>query len=219
MAMTEPDAFSLALRLHRQGRLTEAEQTCLTVLEGQPTHFAATHLLGIIAMQTLRPELAAQRIGAAIKLCPDRAEPYYNLGLSLAMLNRADDALAGYAKAIALKPDYAAAHNNRGNLLRSLGRLEEALRSYDQAIAHQPDHADSFNADSMKRWRVSNGPRVCVRMTRRCTSTSATRYAIWDGSRRHCRITTKPSLCGPTPLNRIVIAAWPRPRWVSLKRR
>jgi tetratricopeptide (TPR) repeat protein len=145
MAMTEPDAFSFALLMHRQGRLTEAEQTCLAVLKSQPTHFAATHLLGIIAMQTQRPELATQLIRTAIELCPDRAEPHYNLGLARTMLNRPLEALANYDRAIALKPEYAAAHNNRGNLLRSLGRLEEALRSYDEAIAHQPDHADAFN--------------------------------------------------------------------------
>ena len=43
------------LALHRQGKLADAERCCGEVLERQPDHFEAQHLLGVIARQTRRP--------------------------------------------------------------------------------------------------------------------------------------------------------------------
>ena len=50
----------------------------------------------------------------AIRLKPDRAEAYYNLGVTYGDLGRRHEEIAAYQQAIRLKPDYAAAHNNLG---------------------------------------------------------------------------------------------------------
>ena len=41
-----------AMTLHQQGRLVEAERIYREVLQRQPNHFDALHLLGVIALQT-----------------------------------------------------------------------------------------------------------------------------------------------------------------------
>ena len=129
--------------LHRQGKLADAERCYGEVLQRQPDHFDALHLVGVIARQTRRTERGVELIKKAIGLNPNVAEAHYNLGNALRDLKRSEEALASYDKAIALKPDIVEAHINRGNALRELKRPAEALASYDKAIALKPDYAEA----------------------------------------------------------------------------
>jgi len=133
--------FEQAARLHRQGRLAEAEPIYREVLRQQPDHFDALHLLGVIAIDTRRAEDGAGLIKKAIALNGHDAFAHNNLGKALLDLKRPAEALASCDRAIELAPDFAMAHNNRGKALADLGRLAEALASYDRAIARSPDDA------------------------------------------------------------------------------
>ena len=113
------------------------------VLQRKPNHFDALHLLGVVARQTRRPELAIELIKKAIGVNPRVAAAHINLGNALKDLKRPAEALASYDNAIALKPDFAEAYNNRGNVLMDLKRPAEALASYDRAIALKPDFAEA----------------------------------------------------------------------------
>ena len=137
--------FQQGLTFHQRGQLSQAKAAYEQVLEKQPKHFDALHLLGVIANQTKNLTLADELIGKAIEINPNVASAYSNRGNVLQALKRLDDALASYDKAIALKPDYADAFNNRGNALQELKRLDDALASYDKAIALKPDYADALN--------------------------------------------------------------------------
>ena len=145
--------------LHQQGKLAEAERCYGEVLQQQPNHFDALHLLGVIARQTRRTERGVELIKRAIGLNPNVAEAHSNLGNALMDLKRPAEALASYDKAIALKPDYAEAHNNRGIALRDLKRPEEALASYDKAIALKPDYAEAL----LQSRRCADGPQASRR--------------------------------------------------------
>src|SRR5262245_24687615 len=103
--------------LHRKGKLADAESCYVEVLQQRPDHFAALHLLGVIARQTRRTERAVELIQKAIGLNPNVAAAHDSLGNALMDLRRPTEALASYDKAIALKRDFAVAHNNRGNAL------------------------------------------------------------------------------------------------------
>jgi protein O-GlcNAc transferase len=133
------------MALHRQEKLADAERCYVEVLQRRPTHFAALHLLGVIACQTRRTERGVELIERAIGLNPNVAEAHNNLGNGLRGLKRPAEALASYDKAIALKSGFAEAHNNRGNALMDLKRHEEAITSYDNAIALNPDYANAYN--------------------------------------------------------------------------
>ncbi len=137
--------FQQGLTFHQRGQLSQAKAAYEQVLEKQPKHFDALHLLGVVAGQTKNPALAAELIGRAIDVNPNSASAFNNHGSALKELKRLDDALTSYDKAIALKPDYAEAFNNRGNALKELKRLDDALTSYDKAIALKPDYAEAFN--------------------------------------------------------------------------
>ncbi len=137
--------FTQALAWHQQGLLADAERVYREILQRQPNHFDALHLLGVIALQTRDTARAAELIGKAIELNANIATAHSNLGKALHDLNRPEQALASFDKAIALEPGFAMAHNNRGNLLVGLVRPAEALVSLDKAIALEPGLAMAHN--------------------------------------------------------------------------
>jgi protein O-GlcNAc transferase len=137
--------FERGFLLHRQGKLVEAEQLYVEVVQLNPTHFDALHFLGVIALQTGRTQRSVDLITKAIGLKPGHAEAYNNRGNGFFELKRMQDALASYDKAIALKPDYADAYNNRGNGFFELKRMQDALASYDKAIALKPGYSEAYN--------------------------------------------------------------------------
>jgi tetratricopeptide (TPR) repeat protein len=131
--------------LHRAGRLDEARACYEAVLQSDPLHFDALHLLGASYVddgETLRGVSLLER---AIDANPDVPEAHNNLAKALNDLKRHDEALACCDRAIALRRDFAEAHNNRGLALHGLRRFEEALASCDEALALNPGFALAHN--------------------------------------------------------------------------
>lgn len=141
-------AFTEALRkaaaLYDAGDWALAEETCRHILHERSDHPGALHLLGMIAAQTGRGELAAELLGRAVSHKPRDASIRNNLGNVLRALKRLEEAVASYALAIELRPEYAEAHNNLGVVLQALGRLDEALASYERAIELTPNFAEAL---------------------------------------------------------------------------
>src|SRR6186997_2685660 len=98
--------FDYGVTLHQQGKLAEAERIYGEILERQPNHFDALHLLGVLAVQTGRTERGVGLIKQAIAMNAGNAVAHNHLGNALTELRRADEALASYDRAIALKADY-----------------------------------------------------------------------------------------------------------------
>ena len=139
------DKFEQAMVLHRQGNLADAESIYQEVLQRQPNHFDALHLLGVISLQTERTELAVDFIRKAIRLNGSVAIAHNNLGKALLDLNRHDAALTSFDRAIALEPGFAMAHNNRGRALLKLKRPEEARASFDIAIGLKQEFPEAWD--------------------------------------------------------------------------
>ncbi|OIQ81139.1 TPR repeat-containing protein YrrB [mine drainage metagenome] len=137
--------LKLALALHQQGQLNQAEALYKEILLSQPLHFDALQLLATIAGQRRNSALAVELFEQALRIRPDHAESLSNRGNALLDLERHDEALSSYDRALAIRPDYAEAHNNRGNALRALGRPDEALSSYGRALAIRPDYAEAHS--------------------------------------------------------------------------
>jgi hypothetical protein len=133
-----------AISLHQQGDLARARAMYTEILENQPNHVDALHLLGVIAHQTKQYHHAVAWFDKSITAKPDFAEAYSNRGLALQALGRLDAAIASYDRAIALRHDYAEAWYNRGNALRNKQLLEAAMTSYDKAIAIKPGFAEAY---------------------------------------------------------------------------
>jgi hypothetical protein len=99
------------------------------------------------ALESTDPAGAEAAYTHALRLAPDHADAYLNLGALLCEAGRCDDAVALYDVALKHCPADAMLHFNRAIALEDQGRLDEALASYEACLALQPNLADAhFNA-------------------------------------------------------------------------
>ncbi len=145
MPLNVEEAFALALRRHRSGRLAEAERAYREILQVQPGHADSLHLLGVIALQTGNPEPALALIERAVALRPDGAVYRNNLGQVLERLGRIEDAASAYETAIDLDAQDAEPVNNLGRIHEEQDRHSEAEACYRQAIALNAQYAEPHN--------------------------------------------------------------------------
>ena len=127
-----------AISLHGSGRLSAAEAIYNEVLQAQPDHFDATHLLGVIAMQRGQNERAVEQLSNAVSLRADHPHARTNLGNALLRAGRHDEALRQYEHALRLDSGLKGALNNYGNALQSLGRYEEAAAALGRLAELDP---------------------------------------------------------------------------------
>ena len=138
-------ALELAVRHQSAGRLPQAEAICRQILETDPNQPSATHLLGVIARQQGKNDIAVYFFTKALAIEPDYAQAHNHLGNALKDLGRLGDAVASYQKAISSDPDYAEAHYNLGVVFKHRGGLDDAVASYHKAVIVNPDYAKAHH--------------------------------------------------------------------------
>jgi protein O-GlcNAc transferase len=137
----ESSDIEAAIRLHEQGEISGAEEIYRRVLEHDPRHPQALHLLGLAAHQRGQHATAVDLIGRAIAIDPSNGLQYLNLGNAQRALGQSDAAVASYARAVGLDPERFAAWFNLGQLLSELGRADEAIPAFRRALAIDPTGA------------------------------------------------------------------------------
>ncbi|MEJ0004923.1 MAG: tetratricopeptide repeat-containing glycosyltransferase family protein [Steroidobacteraceae bacterium] len=135
-----------AIALHQQGQLLQARSIYESILRGQPRHFDALHLSGVLAAQMRDFAGAARRIGAALDIDRNNAVAFCNFGSACKELGQFESALAAYDRAIALRPCYIEAYYNRSIVQRELRQWDAAVASCDMAIRLRPGYAEAFCA-------------------------------------------------------------------------
>jgi tetratricopeptide (TPR) repeat protein len=143
---TISEAMAIAIRHHQAGRLQAAEQIYRQILQAEPNHADAWHLLGVIARQVGKQAIAVEYIGRAIALKGDAAAFHNSLGEAYHALRRIPEAVTCYRRALELMPDYAEAHNNLGNALEDQGKPGEAVACYRRVLELKPDFAEAHNS-------------------------------------------------------------------------
>ncbi len=133
------ERLSSALGLHRAGQLPEAAAVYQQILSVEPQHADALHLLGVLANQLGKAELAVDLISRSIAISPRVTEYHNNLGNAHKARGSRNEAEKSYREAIALNPHNADAFTNLGALLEQQGRLEEAKASYQSATRAAPN--------------------------------------------------------------------------------
>src|SRR5271166_1836914 len=137
--------FQSGVRLHRAGRLAEAEQAYRQVLAAVPGHADCLHMLGVIAAQCGQPQAALDCIDQAIAIRPSDAMYHVNRAGALLALRRLDEAVAACRDGVRVKRTCAEAYQVMGHALSDLGRPEEALAAYCDALRHRPELPDLYN--------------------------------------------------------------------------
>lgn len=142
--MDIPSLLSAGLSYHQQGQLAQAGEYYKQVLQKDPNHAEALHLLGVVLYQCEQYPTSIQLIQKAIQLNASQPPYYNNLGNTYKALNQLDKAEENYKSAIKLAPTYAAAYESLGNLLSSQDKLEEALTYLKIAFKFKADHSSIF---------------------------------------------------------------------------
>ena len=130
-----------AKHLHHEGRLAEAGKLYQTILKLEPQHADSLHMLGVMAHQTGRHEIAANLIKQAIEHSNSVPSYFNNLGNVLQALGKPNEAEASHQRALSLDPDNADIHNNLGSAAQALEKLEEAVEHYERALTLRPKFA------------------------------------------------------------------------------
>ena len=80
----------------------------------------------------------------AIRIKPDYAKAYANLGYVLRLQKKFDEAVTNYRLALRIDPDVAMVHYNLGLVQEELGSFGEAMESYRNTARLKPDYAEPY---------------------------------------------------------------------------
>jgi protein O-GlcNAc transferase len=142
----EQSLIDQALELHRLGKYAEAEAVYRQILTDHPNHPDANHLLGVIAYQHGRHEIALALIQKAIAANDTMAEYHRNLGLVLVGLGRVEEAAAAYERALARRPNYPKALHNLATVQRMQKKIDEAMVNCQKALTYQQNYPEAWNS-------------------------------------------------------------------------
>jgi len=137
--------LSLALQYYQAGQWGAAEQLYREVLADDPQNADAHHLLGLVALQSGKYQLAVEQILLATRLNSGVAAYHSNLGIAYHALKKLDDAIACFRQAIGISPNHAEAHNNLASALQEQGKVHEAIASWRRAVALKLNYVDAWS--------------------------------------------------------------------------
>jgi tetratricopeptide (TPR) repeat protein len=135
--------FQQAFQAHQAGRLEEAEELYLRVLQKTPKDMESLYLLGTLKSQLSKFEEAKKYLKRALELQPGHPETLNNLGLTYRGQRRSEEAVAYYRKALAVRPDFADAHSNLASTLEVMGKFDEAEFHVREALRLDPLHPNA----------------------------------------------------------------------------
>jgi tetratricopeptide (TPR) repeat protein len=90
---TVEELYSQAMVHFNAGRYTEAGKFCNAIVQDVPNHIDSINLIGVVAQKLNRHDLAASFFQRAIKIDDNRGFLCCNLGLSLYLLGRIEEAV------------------------------------------------------------------------------------------------------------------------------
>ena len=132
------------INLYTQGLLQQALSESSQMLERFPNSIVLYNIAGASNAGLMQFDDAINNYKQALKIKPDYAEAYYNMGIALKDKGDPEAAIDSYKQALKIKPDYAEAYNNMGNALTDKSDPEAAINSYKQALKIKPDYANVY---------------------------------------------------------------------------
>jgi predicted O-linked N-acetylglucosamine transferase (SPINDLY family) len=139
--LTISEAIQLGIQYHETGNLSQAESIYRQVLQVNPEHSGALHLLGVIAAQSNHFDKAIELINKAIQLNDKNPAFYSSLGIALSGQHQWHEAITNFQQALTLNPNHSEALYNLGHLFQHQNQLAEAARHYQQFLQQNPNDA------------------------------------------------------------------------------
>jgi len=157
--LTVDEALEIAIQVHKDDRLEEANAVYGEILRVDPANPRALHFAGVLAHQmgrsrdaveliekslallraTGKPDAAEEAYRAAIRLNPEHIDAHTNLGVLLYGLKRREEAVACFCRVITLRPKHPEARRLLALAHCTLGEFDKAIRIYEDWLADDPD--------------------------------------------------------------------------------
>ena len=132
------------INLYSQGKLQKALSYTSRMLVQFPNSVILYNISGASNAGLMQFDAAIDSYKKAIKIKPDYADAYNNMGAVLKDKGDLEAAIDSCKKALKIKPEYAEAYINMGNALHEKGDLEAAIDSYKKALKINSNHADAY---------------------------------------------------------------------------
>lgn len=133
MSSTDSLHFQSAFQAHQRGEIALAASLYRKVVDQQPQHANAWHLLGLTEHQQGRHVAALELITKAIALQPNSAVYFNSYGATLLSAGRVIEAATSFHAAVGLAPQYAEAHANLATTYERLTQGKLAVASLQRA--------------------------------------------------------------------------------------
>ena len=139
----EKELFQKAFELHKQGKLDEAEELYLKVLEQNPENAEVLNFVGIINLQKFKLSQAEEYIKKAIEISP---EPYFYENLAKVYLEMEDTekAISLYSELLKSQPDNYNYVFNIASAYKLAKDYDNAIKMYDYAIELDANNPDAY---------------------------------------------------------------------------
>ena len=130
---------------HAEGRLADAENAYLEILNEKPDSGSVLNALGTVFLDQSRPDQAKKYFEKAADVNPPSLAACYNLGRLRQMAGDDEGAISIYRSIVEQQPGFGLAWNNMGVAYREIGEPDEAISCFRRAVAFAPDLAEAWN--------------------------------------------------------------------------
>ncbi len=137
---TFDDQVLHALNLERDGRSRDAQYELERLLDSQPHHVVANHILGTLYFHEGMLDRAIECYTLAVQIAPDFVLAFYDLGVAWYHRGNMLEAAAAFRRCLAINANYKAAHYRLALALFHAGRLEDALSHFEKAVILTPEY-------------------------------------------------------------------------------
>ena len=126
------------IALMNMGELEKAEKKCKQAVAQNIGNFMAQFCLGRIAEIQQKTETAIKYYEETVRLNPNAAEAYNNLGNCYFRQGSHEKAIENYQKAAENNPGHVECHHNSGVVYQKLGKIKEAEKEFTTALKLNP---------------------------------------------------------------------------------
>ncbi|MCP4045619.1 MAG: tetratricopeptide repeat protein, partial [Gammaproteobacteria bacterium] len=142
--MTTTELLEAGLKCCQLGNLDAAEKHFRQVVSRERSNIHGLNLLGMVCVNTGRPEEAVLLISKALKIKPVDAQAHGNIGLAYQRMGNLALAEHHFRKSVEINSNNPAMWNSLGNVLREQGQASDAVRVYERTLKANGNHPECW---------------------------------------------------------------------------
>ena len=143
--MDKHQAMQMAIKYAREQQFGPAEKILRDIIASDEKFHPAFHMLGQLAVQGGRDDIATQLFHRASTLGKNIAQYHLDFAETLYYLEKPQEALLAINRAIQLNANDPKAHFVAGNALMSIAERDQAKKAFQKTISLDPNHDFAHN--------------------------------------------------------------------------